>query len=122
MMKLLLLTLMLSVSFNTQADIAVITNLNNDLPSLDKQAVEEIFMGRTRTFSNGTMALPLDLEPSRTDFYTKLTNRPIEQINAYWARIMFSGIASPPMKMLNEAEVIKTIVENKGAIGYVDIQ
>lgn len=77
-------------------------------------------MGRSRTFQEGNYALPLDLSPLRSEFYLKLTGRPIEQINAYWARIMFSGQASPPIVLPDEQTLMKTIHENTDAIGYID--
>jgi hypothetical protein len=76
-------------------------------------------MGRKRAFDDGSIALPIDQAKLRTDFYLKLTNRPIEQINAYWARIMFSGEASPPRILPDDESVISTIKENPGAIGYI---
>jgi len=62
----------------------------------------------------------LDQSELRPDFYLKLTSRPVEQINAYWARIMFSGQASPPSMLANDQAVLKTVTENEGAIGYVN--
>lgn len=103
-----------------QAEIAVIGNLHNNTKKMSNRGVQEIFMGRTRFFTNGVFALPLDQVDLRNEFYQKLTQRPIEQINAYWARIMFSGQASPPMQLLDDATIIKTVKENKGAIGYIE--
>lgn len=121
-MKKLIQSLVLFFLFSLQvrAEIAVIGNLNSPVISLSKQEVQDIFMGRTRSLPNGNFALPLDFQELRTDFYTKLTARPIEQINAYWARIMFSGQASPPVTLPDEMAVLKTVSENKSAIAYVD--
>ena len=77
-------------------------------------------MGRTRVLPNGNFALPLDFQDLREPFYTQLTDRPLAQINAYWARLMFTGQASPPMQLPDEAAVLKTVEDNKGAIAYVD--
>lgn len=101
------------------AELVVIANANNKLKNIDLSNLQDIFMGRKRAFEDGSIALPIDQAKSRADFYLKLTNRPIEQINAYWARIMFSGEASPPKIMPDDASVISTVKENPGAIGYV---
>jgi len=119
MMKILIILLSL-FSSTLRADIAVIGNINNELRSMSPKEVKEVFMGRTRSLPNGIFALPLDHHELRSDFYQSLTNRPIEQINAYWARIMFSGQASPPIKLADSRTIIKVVIENKGAIGYVD--
>lgn len=78
-------------------------------------------MGRVRTFPNGKFALPMDQSSFlRAEFYEKLTGRPVEQINAYWARIMFTGQASPPQQLPSDDAVIQTVRENEGAIGYIN--
>lgn len=104
-----------------QADeLVVISNSKNPVKELQASQIQDIYMGRKRAFPDGKMALPIDQAVSRPIFYEKLTNRPIEQINAYWARIMFSGQASPPMILPDDQSVIKAVTENEGAIGYVN--
>lgn len=78
-------------------------------------------MGRTRIFPNGKFALCIDQSsPLRAEFYQKLTGRPVEQVNAYWARIMFTGQASPPQQLPDDDAVLQTVRDNEGAIGYID--
>jgi ABC-type phosphate transport system substrate-binding protein len=120
-MKILLLFLLLSNSaLLASAEIVVIGNLDNELTSLTKKQVQEIFLGRTRTYSNGIRALPFDVPDLRIEFYEKLTNRPIEQINAYWARLIFSGRASPPSDRPDQKSVINTVKNAKGVIAYIE--
>ncbi len=112
--------LLLLFSYSLSADIAVIGHLESGLSAMTQKEVKEIFMGRLKSLPNGSFALPVDQYELRARFYFALTERPIEQINAYWARIMFSGKASPPMKLPHSEAIIKVVTENKGAIGYVD--
>lgn len=120
-MNRIILTLALLISnLTVQAEeVVVIGNSKNDAKLLAPNEVQDIYMGRKRSFPNGKMALPLDHASLRPAFYEKLANRPIEQINAYWARIMFSGQASPPMILPDDEAVIKAVTENEGAIGYI---
>jgi len=120
-MKKLLLSLILTFPIaSAQAELVVITHITNNLNLTAKQ-VQDIFMGRTRLFPNGKFALPIDQSsPLRAEFYQKLTARPVEQINAYWARIMFTGQASPPQQLPDDKAVLQTVRENEGAIGYID--
>lgn len=120
MIKIFTTLLVLFYSHTLWADMVIIGNVNNGLDTMTKKQVVDVFMGRTRLLPNGSFALPLDEPSLRTLFYNELTDRPIEQIDAYWARIMFSGQATPPMKMPDTQAVIKVVKENKGAIGYVD--
>ncbi len=102
------------------AEIAVITNVQNNQVPLTRLQVQDIFMGRMRAFPNGQFATTYDQTTLRDDFYQQLTQRPIAQINAYWARLMFSGQTSPPIKLTDDQSVIKAIQENIGAIGYIN--
>lgn len=112
---------LLMIASSAQAQVAVIANPHNTAATLTAKQVQDIFLGRTRTFPDGRFALPIDQSSTlRAEFYRKLTDRPIEQINAYWARILFTGQASPPLQLPDSAAVLKTVRENEGAIGYVD--
>lgn len=77
-------------------------------------------MGRMRSLPNGSIAVPVDYTDLRAEFYQKLVSRPIEQIDAYWAKISFSGLATAPIQLANDEEVITRVTENKDAIGYID--
>lgn len=116
-----LLALLLLLTSSARAEVAVIANPKNILDAPTRQQVQDIFLGRTRTFPNGKFALPIDqTSPLRAEFYRLLTGRPIEQINAYWARIIFTGQASPPLRVPDDSAVLKIVRENEDAIGYVD--
>jgi ABC-type phosphate transport system substrate-binding protein len=119
--KITQILLMSVLSAVAQADeLVIIGNNKNQLKQLEARQVQDIYMGRKRDFPDGKMALPIDQVMLRTTFYETLTTKPIEQINAYWARIMFSGQASPPMILPDDQAVIKAVSENEGAIGYVN--
>lgn len=106
---------------SAQAELAIIVHTKNNIDSLTAQQVQDIFLGRSRIFPNGKFALPIDQSsPLRAEFYEKLSGRPVEQINAYWARIMFTGQASPPQQLPDDKAVLQTVRENEGAIGYID--
>lgn len=104
-----------------QADIAIIGNLDNGLETMTLKEVKDVYMGRSQALPNGDFALPLDQHELRPIFYDSLTGRKIELINAYWARIIFSGQASPPLKVADSTAVINVVSNNKGAIGYIDM-
>jgi len=121
MKKILAFFMLLILMSSVQADMVVIVNPRNNLESLTPQQAQDIFLGRARTFPNGKFALPIDqASPLRAEFYLQLTGRPVEQINAYWARIVFTGQASPPLQLPDDAAVLQTVRDNEGAIGYID--
>ena len=111
---------LLLLSSHTAAEIAIIGRMDNEQQQLTVVQVQDIFMGRTRAFPGGRFALPFDQMNLREEFYQKLTDRPIAQINSYWACLMFSGQTSPPTKLSDDQSMIKMVRENEGAIGYID--
>ncbi len=120
MKKTILFLLLLVFAPHVFSEIMVIGNLNSNLSGLTKKQVQAIFMGRTHMLTRGVRAIPLDLSNLRDEFYKKLTHRPIEQINAYWARLTFGGQSSPPTLKPNQQSVIDTVKEGTGVIAYID--
>jgi ABC-type phosphate transport system substrate-binding protein len=120
MKKIITIMLLSIVTTLSSAEIIVIGNLENEVTLLTKKQVQAIFMGRTRSFSNGIKTLPFDVAGLRAEFYQKLTDRPIEQINAYWARLTFSGQSSPPKIKADQQAVINAVIKNKQGISYIE--
>lgn len=116
-----MIIMLLSVSI--RAEMVVIINAENEVEKLNKEEVIGLFMGRNNAFPNGTNAFPFDQDvqsDSRNDFYLKLTKKSAVQINAYWARLVFSGRATPPPALSNSEVTLSTVRENPGAIAYID--
>jgi ABC-type phosphate transport system substrate-binding protein len=117
----LILLLLITFIPSAQAELVIIANIKNNIDTLTEKQVQDIFLGHTRLFPNGKFALPIDQSsPLRAEFYEILTGRPVEQVNAYWARIIFTGQASPPQQLPDDKAVLQTVRENEGAIGYID--
>lgn len=124
-MKRINLTLMatLAVMSVAQAEIVVITNPQSNITALTREQVVDIYMGRSSTFPNGRPAIAFDLkgdQPVRTAFYQQLVGKPVAQINAYWARLLFTGSATPPLALKDSATMLHMVQENRDAIGFVD--
>ena len=103
-------------------DIVVIVNQKIGVDKLSREEVIDIFLGRNRRLSSGVTALPLDLpgtSPEREQFYSRLTGRSLSEINAYWARLTFSGRASPPALVHNQEEAMQMIADNRNVVSYV---
>ncbi|MEO8159370.1 MAG: hypothetical protein ABI648_16345 [Betaproteobacteria bacterium] len=101
-------------------DLVVITNAGNGVEKLTRDEVVNIFMGRYKKLPSGMAALPVDESGEKAAFYRALLGKELPEIQSYWARLVFSGQGSPPRQMDNADEVLETIINNKGAIGYVD--
>jgi len=103
-------------------DIVVIVNPKSGVDLLSKDDVIDIFMGRNRQLSSGIPTLPLDLPDTsaeRENFYARLTGKSISEINAYWARLNFTGRATPPALVRSQEEAIHKVIDNRSSLAYV---
>lgn len=105
-----------------KADLAVVVNPENSIDSLEERDVVDLYMGRFMAFPNGVSALPLDQPINseiRAEFYQLLTEKSVAQINAYWAKLIFSGRATPPRMARSGDDIIEMVLNNKNAIAYI---
>jgi len=101
-------------------DLVVIVNAGSGVDKLTREDAINIFMGRYKRLPSGIAALPVDENGEKGAFYKLLVGKDLPEIQSYWARLVFSGQGSPPRIMENSDEVIDVVVNNKGAIGYID--
>jgi hypothetical protein len=109
-------------AFPALSAVLVIVNKNNSSRSMDKAEVSALYLGRYQAFKDGSFALPFDLPADgevRKEFYEKLTGKSVAYINAYWARILFTGRATPPRQLDSDKMVMDVVKKNPSAIGYV---
>lgn len=91
--------LLFASAYANSTEFAVVVNKNNAINTLSKREIIDIYMGRYLTFPDGEASKPLDLPAQsalKNDFYIQLVNKDEQKINAYWARLLFSGRAKPP--------------------------
>lgn len=104
--------------------IVVVVNKANPTDRINTKQLVDLYMGKLVAFPNGEKAQPLDLNRDanlRINFYQALTKRPITQVNAYWARVKYSGRAVPPISLSSSQEVINQINSDTSAIGYLAV-
>lgn len=99
--------------------LVVIVSPRSGPVELGRSELIHLYMGRISRLPSGVSALPLDLDSAREPFYAGLVNKRLPEINAYWARLVFSGRASPPRRVATVAEMLDIVANNHGAIGYV---
>ena len=119
-----LLGFMLSASLTAGADdLAVIVNSQSGVEQLTKAEVINLFLGRQKKLPSGATALTVDLagpNAEKQQFYARLVNKELAEINSYWARLFFSGQGSPPRQVEAPEEVLDIVENNKSAIGYIE--
>jgi ABC-type phosphate transport system substrate-binding protein len=105
------------------ADVVVVTSAQSGVERLSPNDVTDIFLGRYRKLPSGESAVPID-QPAgsslKAAFYRQLVNKEPAEINAYWARLYFSGKTSPPLQAASPAEVLSLLASTPGAIAYIE--
>ena len=105
-----------------QADIVVVVHPSNNV-SLDVKSVRRIFLSKSKAFPNGNKIDVYDLpfgNTVREDFRETVLRKSESRLNAYWARMLFSSKARPPVVLSSADEVKVMIANNPNAIAYMD--
>ena len=106
-------------------EIQVVVNRQAELTELTQQQVLGLFLGRVRSFPNGKAVKAFDNEVSsdiRARFFETLTGKSISDIDAYWARLRYSGRASPPRELKDIDSILEAVRQNRDAIAYIPWQ
>lgn len=124
MKKSLLSALLLATcSCTAYAGVAVIVNPANGNAQMTEEQVQQLFLGKTSSFPNGTPALPVDQpssSASNTAFYEQVVKKSGSQLKAYWTKLVFSGGGTPPQEVGDDNAVKQIVATNPNAIGYID--
>ena len=122
MKKSLVALFAIGLAYPAFADVAVVVHPSNT-SKLDETQVRNIYLGKVKLFGNGTAVYPIDIKPgdaARQEFVSKLLRKSEANLNAYWARMLFSSKGKPPAEVADSAAVLAAVASNKSAIGYVD--
>ncbi|MCG7561555.1 phosphate ABC transporter substrate-binding protein [Pseudoalteromonas sp. McH1-42] len=90
--------------------------------TLDKNQIEQIFLGKLKTFNGAGKAVPVsqsDTSAASEEFYSKVIGRSASQLKAYWSKLLFTGKGQPPKKLANDQEVLEMVSSDASIIGYV---
>ena len=122
LIKYFVVSSIISLSSLVFAEHVVIVHPNNSA-EISKKDVEKMFLAKTKTFPNGQLAMPINLpegSESRTTFDKEVLGKTPQQVKSYWARLVFTGEASPLKVVDNHSEVVELVAKNESIIGYID--
>ncbi|SRR5690554_2533673 len=123
-MRSLFALMILTAAVNTQAAIAVIVHLDN-YEKINEAQLRNLYLGKMKTFPSGADVNVLDLTPQnsvREAFTRQVLRRSESNLNAYWARMLFSSQGRPPPMLNTPQEVLNIVSHDKKAIAYVDLE
>jgi ABC-type phosphate transport system substrate-binding protein len=99
------------------AEVVVVVNAKAAESSLTKDQVSQFFLGKS------TAMTPVDQAENasaRAEFYKKVTDKDPSQIKALWSKLVFTGKATMPKEVGDNAGVKKAVAADPKAIGYID--
>ena len=105
------------------AEISVIVSTNNSNENIDQATVSKIFLGKSKSFPDGSQAVPVDQDDgsaARNAFNSTVLGKSSSQLKSYWSRLIFTGKGTPPKQSGDDAAVKKLVADNPNIIGYVD--
>jgi hypothetical protein len=82
----------------------------------------QTFLKKVATWSHGGIVRPVDLlpaSPARKKFTEEVLGRSVAAVRSYWLQIIFAGRGVPPPELKSDDEVIRYVLREPGAIGYV---
>jgi hypothetical protein len=100
----------------------VVVSQHSKLTHLSQKQVMSLFLGRTQFLPTGSRVKTFDFpinSKTRANFYLSLTGKNIADIDAYWARLKYSGRASPPQVLENGEAIIKKVSSQTTALAYL---
>jgi len=104
-------------------DLVLIVHPASGVERLNRDQAINIFMGRYRKLPSGILAFPIDIgsqSEERKRFYSLLVRKDLAEVDAYWARLVFSGQTSPPLRVPDGPTAVQLVASNRSAIAYVD--
>lgn len=118
---LMMLSCLLMTGAAAADDVVVILNPANTTV-LSRKDIANLFLGRTATFPDGSPAKALALREdseAHDEFNRKFLNKTSQQMDSYWAALIFTGRVIPPRQLPTEAEVRALVETRRDYIGFV---
>ena len=107
---------------DAQKKMVLVVNKNVKLEKISKSQVKDLYLRRLTTFPGMNKKVkPLDQKERvlREYFYLKTMNYSLRKVNSYWARYVFSGKGSPPVKVQGDAAIVERVTKDDSYIGYI---
>ncbi|CAK0773212.1 Phosphate ABC transporter substrate-binding protein [Gammaproteobacteria bacterium] len=111
------------VSTTASSGVVVVVSAQSPADRMDKQTVQDIFLGKQSAFPDGRPAIALDQpeeSPLQQSFYAKVIDKKVSQAWDYWAQQNTYGKARPPQAISDPDAMKNLVASNTNAIGYID--
>ncbi|QJQ05890.1 type 2 periplasmic-binding domain-containing protein [Undibacterium parvum] len=110
-------TVLSMITLPALAELVIVVNPQNQASRMTSAQASQFFLGGSVMFTPLEQA---DGSAIRSEFYKKVLEKEPSQVQAIWAKIVFTGKGKPPKEYKSSVEVKKAISENVNAIGYIE--
>jgi ABC-type phosphate transport system substrate-binding protein len=93
--------------------------IGNNVGTLTADEVREVFVG-DKLSANGVKLIPMDNSSAQADFLAKVIKVDAAKYSTIWAKKGFRDGLNPPAARGSDSEVINSVKNTPGAIGYVN--
>ncbi len=121
--KTMVFSALFAICSSSFAEVAVIVSATNNNGSIDKASIAKIFLGKSKSFPDGSPAVPIDHNDgaaSRDLFNDAVLGKSASQLKSYWSRLIFTGKGKPPEQSGSDAEIKALVAGDASKIGYID--
>lgn len=117
--------LMLIMSFHVNAELYVVVSSQSPISDMVVEDVDDIaavYLGRKKVLGATYINQVIDRTgEKRRRFFQRVTNMRENQINAYWAKLKFSGSMRAPEQVESESALFDKLLSNPQAVGYTSV-
>ena len=99
------------------AEVVVVVSPKAAESSMTKEQVAQFFLGKSSSMTPVDQA---DSAPVRAEFYKKVADKDAAQAKALWSKLVFTGKATMPKEVADNAAVKAAVAANPKAIGYIE--
>ena len=99
------------------AEVVVVVNPKAPESTMTREQVAQFFLGKSSSMTPIDQA---DSSPIRAEFYKKVADKDAAQAKALWSKLVFTGKATMPKEVADNAAVKAAVAANPKAIGYID--
>jgi ABC-type phosphate transport system substrate-binding protein len=104
------------------AQVMVIANPSVKASEVSKDDLRDVFTGNATSLKDGSKVVPILLKdgPANEEFLKAYIGKGDTAFRAGWRSLVFSGQASMPKSVDDDAGVVTFVAHNPGGIGYID--
>jgi len=104
------------------AQVIVIANASVKASGVSKDDLKDVFTGNATTLKDGSKVVPVLLKggPANEEFLKAYVGKADTAYRAGWRSLVFSGQASMPKSLDDDAAAVAFVAHTPGTIGYID--